>query len=116
VARLFALAVGSWGPNLARSIAATARETTLALREAEWARRRYRVKPYPGKLTLFRANVQPFWSRDPALGWSGLAKAGVDVRSVPGTHASIISGPNLRVLGAELRHALQDSPNSVSSV
>lgn len=107
--RLFTLAVGSWAPNLAGSVAPTAWGINLALREAEWARRRYRAKPYPGRLTVFRASVQPSWSRDPTLGWSDLTQGGVDVRAVPGTHASIISGPHLRVLGAELKRALQAS-------
>ncbi len=69
--RLFALAVGSWAPDLARSLAPTAWQITLALREAEWARRRYRVKPYPGKLDSLSSQCPAFLESRSRLGLVG---------------------------------------------
>jgi amino acid adenylation domain-containing protein len=46
----------------------------------------YRAKSYPGKMTLI-ANEQGH-KADPALGWHGVAKAGLIVHVVPGNHVT----------------------------
>jgi thioesterase domain-containing protein len=56
------------------------------------ARRRYRISPYPGKITLFRYTEQPspaLYQPDPLLGWRGAAPGGFDVVDVPGAHAKV---------------------------
>lgn len=71
------------------------------------ALRAYQPKPYPGRITLFRARIQPLlrWE-DFELGWRELATKGIDVRIVPGSHASILTEPHVRVLAQELDGAL----------
>lgn len=72
---------------------------------------RYRPRAYPGRIMLFRAEVQPILcSGDPLMGWGMLAAGGVDVRVVPGHHLSIIDEPHVRVLARELAAALAAAP------
>jgi amino acid adenylation domain-containing protein len=60
------------------------------------AYRDYVVKPYPGKLTLFRAEQQhPDLGGDPSLGWDGMVGA-VDVFPIPGSHSGIVEKPELQ--------------------
>jgi amino acid adenylation domain-containing protein len=59
---------------------------------------RYQAKPYPGMLTLFRAEVQPYEllkSRD--LGWNAVADGGIEILDIPGTHDTLIEQPQLLV-------------------
>jgi amino acid adenylation domain-containing protein len=50
------------------------------------ARRRYELRPFHGKIHLFRAENQPpadLFEPDPLLGWSGMAAGGVKVYELP---------------------------------
>jgi thioesterase domain-containing protein len=67
------------------------------------AREAYSPAPYPGRITLFRAQRQPRGVTDPYLGWGSVASGGVEVVEVPGTHVSIMSEPRLSALGDALR-------------
>jgi thioesterase domain-containing protein len=68
---------------------------------------RYRPRPYPGKVTLFRAQ-----ERHPAvydrqlLGWGYLAQGGIDIYEIPGDHVTIVKPPGLDVLVDRLKTAL----------
>ncbi len=56
----------------------------------------YHPTPYPGMLTLFRAEVQPYElvkSRD--LGWNAVAEGDIEILDVPGTHDTLIEQPVL---------------------
>jgi amino acid adenylation domain-containing protein len=67
----------------------------------------YLPKPYPGRVTLFRARSHRlFCSPDPDLGWGRIAQGGVDVRTVPGHHESILTEPHVRKLAEALQNAL----------
>jgi thioesterase domain-containing protein len=67
-------------------------------------------QPYPGKVTVFRTRAHPLvCTYAPDLGWSELAREGVDVRVVPGSHARIFVEPNIRDLAKELESALAAS-------
>jgi thioesterase domain-containing protein/acyl carrier protein len=55
----------------------------------------YRPRPYPGKITLFRALDQPPEHEvEPDLGWSAVAQGGVQVHKVPSNHETIFSDEN----------------------
>jgi thioesterase domain-containing protein len=57
---------------------------------------RYNPQSYPGMLTLFRAEVQPYElvkSRD--LGWNSVASGGIEIIDIPGTHDTLIEQPAL---------------------
>lgn len=65
----------------------------------------YQVRPYPGRITLFRpceAVVQV--STPPDRGWGKLA-AGVDVHYVPGHHHTMVKEPQVQALAEQLRAA-----------
>ena len=66
--------------------------------------RRYEAKPYPGRITLVRAQVQsPEAPTEPDMGWGRLAQGGVDIVDTPGDHLTMMAEP----LVAELaRHIL----------
>lgn len=79
-------------------------------KDVNWfAALRYEAKPYPGGLTLFRATT-PLTSidmpTDRELGWGPLAKAGVEVHEIPGTHREIMREPNVTILAREVSRCL----------
>jgi thioesterase domain-containing protein/acyl carrier protein len=70
----------------------------------------YTVQRYPGRITLFRARKQPTRiDDDPTLGWRELARDGVDVHEVPGSHGWILVDPNVRVLARKLSQCLEQA-------
>jgi thioesterase domain-containing protein len=63
---------------------------------------RFTPRPYPGRVTLFRARVRPLLaSHDAVLGWNSLARGGVEVYPLPGSHAQMFEEPHVATL-AEL--------------
>jgi amino acid adenylation domain-containing protein len=74
------------------------------------AERNYRLRPWPGRVTLFRASGHwdPRLSLD--LGWRTLAKGGIEVFEVPGTHDDLVfNEQNIRALAEQLRAWLEKS-------
>ena len=66
----------------------------------------YEVKPYAGRVTLFRARLgSPRIHSDPLGGWGDVAEA-VDVIEVPGTHNSMLEQPHVVALGEAISHCL----------
>jgi thioesterase domain-containing protein/acyl carrier protein len=69
----------------------------------------YVPKPCPGRITLFLARTRPlFGSFSPDLGWGDLVAGGVEVRTVPGHHESILKEPHARALAVQIRAALAE--------
>jgi amino acid adenylation domain-containing protein len=67
---------------------------------------RYMPKPYPGTLTLFRANEQPDALKNaPSLNWSPLA-GDIQLYPVPGNHLSLLKQPHIQTLAQQLRRCL----------
>ena len=63
----------------------------------------YEVMPYSGRITLLRTSD----STGPVdMGWAGLARGGVDVRSVPGNHYSMVKEPHVAALAEELKRTV----------
>ncbi len=62
------------------------------------ARNRYRARPYPGHVTLFRGNN----SREHDYGWGQWALGGVDVFYFDAEHPTFVDEPNAAVLAAQL--------------
>jgi thioesterase domain-containing protein len=72
--------------------------------------RRYRPRPYPGPVTLFRAEgagFEPALGRD--LGWGRLTPRPVEVHDLPGDHVTLMVEPNVAVLAGRLRACLDAS-------
>ncbi|MCP4644452.1 MAG: amino acid adenylation domain-containing protein, partial [bacterium] len=73
---------------------------------------RYEVQPYPGRVTLFRADKTMFRIQDPndeTLGWAEMAGGGVDVRRVPGNHFVLLTKPYVEALASALHGCLEAS-------
>src|SRR5215212_7985764 len=64
----------------------------------------FEPKTYAGRILVLRVIKQPrnrISSKD--LGWSRLARGGVDVRMISGTHETLLREPHVRVLASELK-------------
>ena len=73
------------------------------------AARHYTPRPYAGRATLLRARETPeIFLMDPALGWSGLVEH-LDIREVPGGHATMLREPHVRTLAGELATCLDQA-------
>ncbi len=70
---------------------------------------KYRAQPWSGKVTLFRASVQPDPRLPLDLGWTPFAEGGVEVFELPGDHDLVFREPNIQVLAAQLRACLERS-------
>jgi aspartate racemase len=97
----------AWRRLRPRREAALSRTLARVERSALKARKTYVPKPYPGKLTLFRASRQPSWFHpDPRLGWGRLAAGGLEIHEVPGHHGALAHEPRVAVLALELEKCL----------
>jgi len=66
----------------------------------------YLPRPYPGRLTVFRARDEKHLTDDPTLGWHSLAQD-VDPHMIPGDHHGCITlAENLSVLAEHLKTCL----------
>lgn len=75
----------------------------------ERAVRAYHPRSYPGAITLFRAtdrSVTGTYSR--TLGWGRLAREGVRVIDVPGTHSTVLRPGSEPPIAAKLRDCLDE--------
>jgi thioesterase domain-containing protein len=75
----------------------------------ERAVRAYSPRSYPGAITLFRAtdrSVTGTYSR--TLGWGRLARGGVRVIDVPGTHSTVLRPGSEPPMAAKLRDCLDE--------
>jgi len=80
-----------------------------------YAARRYQVRPYLGRLTLFRAANQ---ADDNILfdnGWAPIFKEGIEVHNIPGDHWQVLSEPGIDVLAKSIGDCLStfDEPSLV---
>ena len=75
----------------------------------------YKPRPYPARLTLFRARMQPLLSsHDPDNGWGLLAAGGLDIRIVPGNHLGMLQEPHVQVLAKQLRTCLEETQTEIA--
>jgi hypothetical protein len=67
----------------------------------------YQTKPYPGRITMFRAGERHTFDR--RLLWSELAAGGIEVHDVGGPnlgHLEMIKGPEVEIFAGELSRSL----------
>lgn len=75
------------------------------------ARRRYQLRPFAGKIDLFRIEQQPspdLFAQDSFLGWNGMATGGIEVHDLPGFHGQHLRPPNVAVLAQKLTACLNE--------
>jgi thioesterase domain-containing protein len=70
----------------------------------------YVPEVYPGRLLLFRAEGRTAeYGDDLTLGWTDIARDGVEVHQVPGSHLSIMRKPHVDRLVEKLTQYLADA-------
>ncbi|MGE3174850.1 MAG: SDR family NAD(P)-dependent oxidoreductase [Planctomycetota bacterium] len=72
---------------------------------------RYQVKPYDGRIWLFRAEAESRtkYVRDRTLGWEPYPQGGVVSIDCPGDHFSMCAEPHIRTLCQRYRAAMDDA-------
>lgn len=73
----------------------------------------YVYRPYGGTVTLFRARLMRFgvilsWA-DPQCGWGSLARGGVSIRYIDGSHGGCLREPYVGDLITQLQEALREA-------
>jgi thioesterase domain-containing protein len=69
------------------------------------AQRKYHQKPFPGKLTLFRASKQEE-GIPPDNGWGPIFLKGIEIHEIQGDHWQILSEPGIDVLAKSIGDCL----------
>jgi thioesterase domain-containing protein len=69
----------------------------------------YRPLPWQGRIVLLRAQTQPLllWHDEAALGWSGLARGGMEIITLPGNHMTMMREPSVSALATALRACIR---------
>jgi amino acid adenylation domain-containing protein len=70
----------------------------------------YKLRPYQGKITLFRPlkkSLSAFqYTQSKTQGWDKIASRGVDWHWVPGTHETMLKMPHVMVLAEKLKQCI----------
>ncbi|GEO10787.1 non-ribosomal peptide synthetase [Segetibacter aerophilus] len=84
-------------------------ELNLISRQNDIAYNNYRIKPFEGKIDLFKAKERVYFVDDfKFLGWKKYALQGVNVHEVPGDHKTMLFAPNDKVFASVLQKALDN--------
>jgi surfactin family lipopeptide synthetase A len=74
------------------------------------AEKKYQVKPYAGRVILFRSSHEPVGrEQDPRAGWSQSAARGLETYPIDGNHENILLEPQVKAVAAGLKICL-DQP------
>jgi thioesterase domain-containing protein/acyl carrier protein len=85
---------------------------------------RYRARPYPGRIDLFRTTrsapgeppaESPGAAADPTLGWSGIALGGVEVHWISATHQTMLLEPAVMDVAALLKECFRPVDKKVEA-
>jgi aspartate racemase len=66
---------------------------------------RYKVRPYPGQVSMFRAKDEAL-DLPEDLAWRSYAGGGVEIFRLPGDHGQILAEPNLSFMAARIENCL----------
>jgi thioesterase domain-containing protein len=70
--------------------------------------RYYQPVPYSSRIALFAPNETPWYLDKLAASWVRLAAGEFEVIAIPGTHATMVEEPHVRVLAAQLNERLRE--------
>jgi amino acid adenylation domain-containing protein len=105
VMRVAGVAAFRWSVRFRRPLLPAFRDRPKALLHARWA---YRPRPYPDRITLFRAARNGTRDgSDPIAAWSQVAGGGTEVYEVPGDHVSMMREPDVQSLAVQLSACLE---------
>jgi amino acid adenylation domain-containing protein len=87
------------------------------LQSNQTAANRYILRPYAGKITLFRASELSLRSFEELYSaWTSLALGGLDLQEISGDHGGILVSPQVDVLAAKLKASIDKNPVSADDV
>nr|AYM54551.1 short-chain dehydrogenase/reductase SDR [Racemicystis crocea] len=67
----------------------------------------YVPKPYPGRITYFRAEERdPYNPARPEASWIDLARGGIEIHVVPGNHMTMMAMPHVEVVAGHVRRII----------
>ena len=88
----------------------------VQVREENWrAMQAYQPRPFPGKITLFKAMTasdKVEWPED--YGWTPVAGGGLEIVPVPGQHLTLFDAENVPALARALAAALPRHPSETA--
>lgn len=73
----------------------------------------YKIRPYDGHITLFRAMDEAEWNLPEDLGWGSCAQQGVTIHKIPGGHGQICMEPSVKILAEELTRCLTQESKTI---
>jgi thioesterase domain-containing protein/acyl carrier protein len=77
------------------------------------AGKNYILKPYDGRVHLFKAEHQTFYIVDPVnYGWNNYARGGVVIHEITGEHSSTFAPPNDKNFASILQKSLDETSKS----
>jgi amino acid adenylation domain-containing protein len=94
--------------SLLRNAASAAPEATVDedpevwMRNLEVVERRYRPRPYGGRVKVYTTSDGARYTGSATLGWDRYVSGPLDVHRVPGDHVSMLYEPNVDVLAAAM--------------
>jgi amino acid adenylation domain-containing protein len=87
------------------------------LRCNQTAADRYILRPYNGKITLFRASELSLRSFEELYSaWTSLALGGLDLQEITGDHGGVLASPQVDVLAAKLKASIDKNVVSANHV
>jgi len=87
------------------------------LRSNQTAADRYILRPYDGKITLFRASELSLRSfEDLYSAWTSLALGGLDIQEITGDHGGVLVSPQVDVLAAKLKASIDKNVVSTNDI
>jgi thioesterase domain-containing protein len=67
-------------------------------------------RPYAGEVTLLRTRGQPIWcSYEEDFCWGKLARGGVTIKNIPGSHENVFVEPNVKFLAEQIEECLAET-------
>jgi thioesterase domain-containing protein len=69
---------------------------------------RYKPRPYPGRVVYFRTrDTAPHQCRDPYASWDRLARGGLEIYDIPGTHGDLLRPPHVKGVAEQFKVVLE---------
>ena len=103
--------------RFSRSAAVNLPESMRQVRDINLtAAARYTLRPYSGKIILFRAVDDDDQALPEDLNWRAYARGGVDLIRLPGDHGQILAEPNLSFMTRQLEALLAPAATTIANI
>jgi amino acid adenylation domain-containing protein len=106
-----------WLQSRVRSLETTTSNVAIPMEQALLlAERGYKAEPYAGPVLLIRFHDEAWeYGPDPLMGWSGLARGGIDVVDLEGGHITGMSPVGAPMMAALLRDRIDQCEAAIST-